>query len=55
MDAQQALHFQNHTFDDYRGILSRKSVVVRPLLRFFRPLIVTLIERKSPRWGGKAA
>jgi nucleoside-diphosphate-sugar epimerase len=55
MDAQQALHFQNHTFDGYRGILSRKSVVVRPLLRFFRPLIVTLIERKSPRWGGKAA
>lgn len=47
-EAQKALHFQNHTFDEYRRILSRKSRVVRPLVRLLRPLIVGLIERKSP-------
>jgi nucleoside-diphosphate-sugar epimerase len=54
-DAQRALHFQNHTFEDHRRILSRKSGVLRPLLRLFRPLIISLIERKSPHWGRKAA
>jgi hypothetical protein len=50
-EAQRELHFQNHTFEAYRQILSRKSRLVRPLVRLFRPLIIGLIERKSPRWS----
>jgi UDP-glucose 4-epimerase len=54
-EAQKELHFQNHTFEDYRQILSRKFRAFRPFILIFRSLIVGFIERKSPRWGGKAA
>jgi nucleoside-diphosphate-sugar epimerase len=47
-EAQKALHFQNHTFDAYQRILSRKCGALRPLVRLLCPLIVGLIERKSP-------
>lgn len=47
-EAQRALHFQNHTFDDYRRIISRKSRALRPLVRLLRPLIESLLSRKSP-------
>jgi nucleoside-diphosphate-sugar epimerase len=54
-EAQKALHFQNHTFEEYRRILSRKSGVLRPLVWLLRPMIVGLIERKSPRRNHAAA
>jgi len=53
-EAQKALHFQNHTFDEYRRIISRKSGVLRPLVWLFRPLIEGLLASKSPR-GSRAA
>ena len=54
-EAQKALHFQNHSFDEYRRILSRKSGILRPLVWLLRPMIIGLIERKSPRWSHQAA
>ncbi len=54
-EAQTALRFQNHTFEDYRRILARKSGALRPLIGLFRPWIVSLIERKSPRWSQQSA
>ncbi len=53
-EAQKALHFQNHTFEEYRRIISRKSGVLRPLVWLFRPLIESLLARRSPH-GGRAA
>lgn len=54
-DAQRALHFQNHSFDEYRRIISRKSSVLRPLVWFLRPLIENLLARKSPYCGRAAS
>jgi nucleoside-diphosphate-sugar epimerase len=54
-EAQAALHFQNHTFEGYRRILSRKCGPLRPLVRLLRPWIVDLIERRSPLWRRQAA
>jgi nucleoside-diphosphate-sugar epimerase len=54
VEAQRALHFQNHTFEEYGRILARKLRAFRPLVRLVGPWVVNLIERKSPRWGSQA-
>lgn len=49
-EAEEELHFQNHTFEDFQGILGRQVRPLRPLIRLFRPWIVEYVARKSPQW-----
>jgi len=49
-EAEKVLRFQDHTFEDFQGILGRQLRPLRPLIRLLRPLIVRYIARKSPLW-----
>jgi nucleoside-diphosphate-sugar epimerase len=47
-EAEQALHFQNHSFAECTRMVARNYRRLRPLVRFFRPLVVDYLAKQSP-------
>ncbi len=45
--AQQLLEFQNHSFDDFRGVLKAKYRLLIPIIRLLGPFIDTYVASKS--------
>ncbi|MEJ2207987.1 MAG: SDR family oxidoreductase [Anaerolineae bacterium] len=49
-ETQSILHYQRHSMDQWQGMILDKTRYVRPLIPLFRPLIMSWIERQSPRY-----
>ena len=52
--AQDLLHFQNHSFDDFRKIIHRKFRLLRPAVKIISPVINRALSSRSPYTAKKA-
>ncbi len=51
-ETQRILHYQNHSFEDWKTIVASKLGGFTPVVRAFKAPILAWLERQSPRHGG---